>query len=155
MKFQTVWCKTLRFELPKGGGQTDVWTEGGIIHSELSPLARCMKMSMHCLQHSAECTRGNRNFWDHWAREEDCQLCARLNPSESSDQCCSVSCRTACSRSTFPLQHTRQEHRTRIYQGKILCSDWNNRCSWQSKHARTTCLLFLSKPVSGEPIWWK
>ena len=45
MEFQTVWCKSICFELPRGGGRTHGRTHGGIISFELSPLARCMRIS--------------------------------------------------------------------------------------------------------------
>ena len=50
LKFQTVWCKSIGFELPRGGGRTDARTDGGIIHSELSPLDRGMRISRLVVQ---------------------------------------------------------------------------------------------------------
>ena len=45
LKFQTVWCETIGFELPRGRGQTDRHMHGGIIHSELSPMERGLRTS--------------------------------------------------------------------------------------------------------------
>ena len=44
-KFQTVWCNSIGFALPRGGGRTHGRTDGGIISFELSPLAGCMRIN--------------------------------------------------------------------------------------------------------------
>ena len=44
-------CKTICFELPRGGGRTDARTDADIISFELSPLARCMRISSSIMSH--------------------------------------------------------------------------------------------------------
>ena len=65
LKFQTVWCESIGFELPRGGGRTDARTHGGIISFELSPLARCMK-----IKSTKGCPRVTEIDWE-WSPNQD------------------------------------------------------------------------------------
>ena len=74
LKFQTVWCKSIGFELPRGGGRTHARTHGGIISFELSPLTRCMRINSTkgCSRvvesdwewNQSQEKRGERGIWD-------------------------------------------------------------------------------------------
>ena len=69
LKFQTVWCKTICFELPRGGGRTDARTHarthGAIISFELSPLVRCMRINSN-----KGCPGVTENDWD-WNQSQE------------------------------------------------------------------------------------
>ena len=65
LKFQTVWCKSIGFELPRGGGRTHGRTHGGIISFELSPLARCMRINLN-----KGCPRVTESDWE-WNQSQE------------------------------------------------------------------------------------
>ena len=61
LEFQTVWCISICFELPRGGGRTDA----GIISFELSPLKRCMRINSN-----KGCPRATESDWE-WSQSQE------------------------------------------------------------------------------------